>query len=334
MILLGAVLLLDNLNIFDDSLWDILWRFWPLIFIALGLDGLLRRKEIFGPVFAIGLGAIFILSNFGLLGWNAWTTLLRLWPLLIIAIGIDILFARRAVWLSFIWVLVVFALITGALWLAGVGPLRGQPLESESIRWPLADASQAEITIAPAVGQLSLVALEDSSDLIAGQVAGADLRGTRNEYQILNGQAIYSLQSQNAVVLPGQAAWNWELGLAPQIPLDLETALGVGEMDLELADLTLSALEVSQGVGDVRIELPAGNYQVEISQAIGQLVLILPPDTQVRLEVSRAISSFTLPPGFERQGDFYYSPNFDSSADTILIDLSQAIGSISVQYRK
>lgn len=334
LILIGAILLLDNLNLFDESLWDILWRFWPAIFIALGLDGLLRRKEIFGPVFAIGLGGIIILSNFGLLAWNAWATLLRLWPLLIVAVGIDIIFARRAVWLSALWVLLIFALIGGALWLADVGPLRGEALESETIRQSLGEVSQAEITIAPAVGQLYLSALTDSDDLIAGSALGGNSQWTRSDYRIQENQAFYSLQSRDAVVFPGNSAWEWDFSLTPEIPLDLETAMGAGEMRLELSELDLSDLEISQGVGNLRLELPAGDYSVEVSQAIGQMVIILPVDGQVRLEVSRAISSFTPPPGFERSGDFYYSPDFETGADTILIDLSQAIGNITVRYSK
>jgi hypothetical protein len=63
LIAFGILLLLDSLNLLGRSVWDILWNLWPLIFIALGLDALIRKREIFGPVFWIGLGSIFLLSK-------------------------------------------------------------------------------------------------------------------------------------------------------------------------------------------------------------------------------------------------------------------------------
>ncbi|MCL5996038.1 MAG: DUF5668 domain-containing protein, partial [Chloroflexi bacterium] len=52
---LGVVLLLNNTNVLPGNAWDWIWRLWPIVFIAWGLDGLLRR-ELVGPALMIGMG--------------------------------------------------------------------------------------------------------------------------------------------------------------------------------------------------------------------------------------------------------------------------------------
>ena len=52
------------------------------------------------------------------------------------------------------------------------------------------------------------------------------------------------------------------------------------------------------------------------------------------LEVSKALSSLTIPSDFDRQGDYYYSPGYEAAEMAIDLDISQAIGSIVVRYNK
>ena len=41
----GVVLLLSNFGLLDSSVWDELWRFWPLLLVFTGLDLLLGRTR-------------------------------------------------------------------------------------------------------------------------------------------------------------------------------------------------------------------------------------------------------------------------------------------------
>ena len=64
-----------------------LWRFWPVILIVFGLNGLLQREgcrsgRVFGAGMMLIWGLLMLLVNFGYLGWN------QTWPLAIIGIGL------------------------------------------------------------------------------------------------------------------------------------------------------------------------------------------------------------------------------------------------------
>jgi hypothetical protein len=55
-----------------------------------------HRRSLVGPVILIGLGMIFLMDNLGLLDRTVWALLGTVWPLLLVAIGLDLLFGRRS----------------------------------------------------------------------------------------------------------------------------------------------------------------------------------------------------------------------------------------------
>ncbi len=71
-----------------------------------------RSAPIFG-ILLLFLGTVFLLQNLDILPWGLWGVLWRLWPILLISLGLKILLRRFHPWL-------VSALIL-ALFCAGVG---------------------------------------------------------------------------------------------------------------------------------------------------------------------------------------------------------------------
>jgi len=54
-----------------------------------------KRTSLFWPVVLIGAGVILLLRNLGVLQNFDLQTLLRLWPLILVVIGLDLIFGRR-----------------------------------------------------------------------------------------------------------------------------------------------------------------------------------------------------------------------------------------------
>ncbi len=54
-----------------------------------------RHGGILGPLMLILLGVLFLLNNFGIVGWNVWGRLWRLWPLVLVGLGLELLLGRR-----------------------------------------------------------------------------------------------------------------------------------------------------------------------------------------------------------------------------------------------
>jgi hypothetical protein len=335
LILAGMVFLLKNLGLIDTLTWNSIWRLWPLFIVVIGLDGLIRRKEIVGPVIMFGLGASILLSNFGW-GWNSWSTILRFWPILVVALGLEIMIGRRSPWLSAVGVLIVALIFVGLLWFSGFAlePRFGQAMTEEIIHQELGAARNADLDIAQSVGELYLDALDYSDALIAGEVSVEGWQEVRSEYKLQGDTAFYFLRSQFPGSVRGNS-WSWNLGLTTAVPLELDVSMGAGEMNLDLDSIMVTSLGASQGVGELSIILPKDiSLKGDISQAIGQIVIYVPESVAVRLEVSKAISSLDVPGNFDQRGEYYTSPGYDSADQRIDLDISQAIGSIEIRFEK
>lgn len=69
LLFIGVVLLLQSLGVLPWTLWNTLWRFWPVVLIATGLGLLLRRLN----VWLVSLLLLALL--FACLGIAAWIEL-------------------------------------------------------------------------------------------------------------------------------------------------------------------------------------------------------------------------------------------------------------------
>lgn len=88
LILIGVVLLLNNLSLLPTPLPDFVFT-WPMLLIVLGVYFTLMGK--FGGIFIFGLGLYFITPQLGLLK----VTVFQYWPVLLILLGILFFFKNR-----------------------------------------------------------------------------------------------------------------------------------------------------------------------------------------------------------------------------------------------
>ncbi len=121
LITIGLVFLLNNLGALQGDLKTVVFRLWPILLIIGGVDYLFRKRGVLGPVLMIGGGFVFLLGGFDLLGGRgAWSVVLSLWPVLVVAFGLEMLAGKRSLWATVICVIISLLVMGGALWLGGV----------------------------------------------------------------------------------------------------------------------------------------------------------------------------------------------------------------------
>jgi hypothetical protein len=336
LIALGIVFLLSNLGALRGNVWDTIVLLWPVILIVIGLDSIYKREGLVGAIFMIGLGTVFLLANFGMIVLNVWQLVLRLWPVLLVAIGLDLVVGRRNVWASLAGLVLLLAVLAGALWLYGVRLESGQALHSQEVSQTLQGVESAEIVLENGAGDVYVHALSGSSELIAGQVAAGRSRNAYEDLSIQGDQAIYRLRESGTYIGFGErfGEHSWDLGLTSQIPLDIRYSQGAGNTELDLSGLQLSALKINVGVGQTTVALPAtGNFDVEINGAIGQIVILVPKGMALRIQSNTALANLSVPGGYERSDRVYTSLGFESAANRVDLDISMAIGNVSIRER-
>lgn len=95
LILLGAIALLDRLLIFRlmGRFFELMEVWWPSFWIALGLAWLVlvRPRKKLAPLLMVLIGAILQVGELGIFWWWTWD---RMWPLVLVGIGLWMLAAR------------------------------------------------------------------------------------------------------------------------------------------------------------------------------------------------------------------------------------------------
>lgn len=337
LITIGLVFLLSNMGYLTGDVWDIILNLWPLILVAIGLDSVLQKRGVAGPAVFIGLGIIFILSNFGLLGWNVWDLILNLWPILLIAIGLDIVIGRRSIWGAVLALILILVILTGALFIFDSG-LGFAATDESSIVQPLQGVTEADIALNPSVGSVIVKSNPSSDNLIEGTIYLWKGETLQTNYRVVGEIGEYSLKSLGTNFtypnsISSQAGW--DLKLIEDIPINLNLDLGVGEAVIDLSSMTIENFSISAAVGKVSLILPnEGIVSGNIENSIGSIVVTVPRDCELKLETEIGLTNIQVPPSFQRAGNGYTSPGYDSGDNRVTLSVNQAIGFVRVEIEK
>jgi hypothetical protein len=333
LIILGLVFLAYNLGMLNEDVWSTLLNLWPLLLVLIGLDGLLNRNGVVGPSLMIGLGVIFLLNNFGYLVLDVWQLILSLWPVLLIAFGFDLLIGRRSWLLSLIGVMVVLAILIGAIGLIGS---TAYAAAGQEIRYPLEGVEQAEMDFSIPVGSMTMEATSETGVLLVGEVPDGGGITVQEQFSVQGGTAALKISGEGAtVIMPGMASpYRWDFQVAPEVPLTLNVSQGAGAVNLDLSELVLSDLNASLGAGQIVLSLPEDqSFSGHLSGGVGQLVVVVSEGLGVRITSGTALAAFSAPEGYEQTGAVYTSPNYSTAAERVELELDLAVGSVVVKER-
>lgn len=296
-----------------------------------------RQVGIVGPLILIGLGVVLLLNNLGLLDWSVWEAILRLWPVLLVAAGLDLILGRRSAWGSLLALVLTLVALGLALWLSQTGAEVGPAARTEVIAQARGDESRAEVTINPGVGSLHIEASVDSDNLVEARLRLGRNEEFVEEFSTEGEAAVYTLRSRRTSFGPfsvgsvGRRRWDVELGR--EVPLHVRADLGVGEAKVDLTELALQSLQLDIGIGQAFIELPeAGSYNVKTDCAIGQTVVVIPESLAVRARLDTGIAARQVPAGYDCDENVCTSPGYEVDSARVELDLSQAIGSLIIRH--
>lgn len=101
-----------------------------------------------------------------------------------------------------------------------------------------------------------------------------------------------------------------------------------------LGNARFDELDIEGGVGDVRLDF-RGEWDrdatASVDLGLGSLRLVFPEELGVRIRRESFLSSFDVPPGFRRTDSGYESENWSSAEHRLRLDVSAALGSVSVR---
>jgi hypothetical protein len=296
------------------------------------------RRGLVGPAVLIGLGLVFLANNLGWLGWDVWGTLWRLWPVLLIAVGLDLLIGRRSILGSALIVVVVLGVVGAAVWWSGTLRTSGVPVTGQAITQSLDGATRADVEIGMGAGTLRLRALNESNGLIDGTVQQGPRDQLFRSFTVDGDTAIFKLQSRSpaALIFPAPNTrfdqMTWDMRLNQSVPMHLKVSTGAGTATLDLARLHITDLEVNIGVGTTTLTMPAqGHVQAQINGGVGETTIIIPAGMAARITASAGLGTVQAPSSYQHQDKVYRSPGYDSAVNRVDLQVNGGVGSIVIQ---
>jgi hypothetical protein len=213
------------------------------------------------------VGVIWLLGNLGAIAAFDLPVLLRLWPVLLVFIGIDILMGRRSPVVGAVLGVVALLVVVGIL-LGGreLGLSPDVKVNTQVFSAPIGEATSANVVIAFSDSPVTITSLTKSVDLIDADltyVGTINFRVTGTVHKVVRlarNEADFLLFSP----LYWDPSLDWKVALTPRIPLNLSVDGGSGESRLDLSALQLTSLKASMGSGASAFTAPAGGPATEM----------------------------------------------------------------------
>jgi hypothetical protein len=168
----------------------------------------------------------------------------------------------------------------------------------------------------------------DMSEILAGgQAAG----GHTPRVRLDGGDAIISFP-RRPVPLAGASAS--DVTLTPNVPWVVEASSGLGELELDLFELSVPELAVRSGWGDVRLVAPAaGITSAKVTTWLGDARIEVPSGVAVQISAKGGrfaevkVDEHRWPGG---SNGSWISPDFESNPHRLTLNLATTFGNISV----
>ena len=296
-------------------------------------------SPLLGPIFLISAGVIFLLNNMGVLPWSIWGQLWRLWPLALIAIGLDMLLGRRNPLLS---LLIVVGVMAGGIGLIySSGGFEPGKLVSSPLNVPLAsDIRGVDVSVDTGTSVLVIDGNAGGEQLASGAIEYYDKEKEPEQKVSRDGDRMVINLNHHA---DGPFSWfgsggaknpRWELHLAREIPVTLKVDVGTGSSNLNLSNVRLERLEVDAGTGNIEVQMPSpsGTVPLIVDAGTGRLVITLPEGVQARIKVDTGTGSTAIPTRFQKQGeDTYISSGYATASNKLEIDLEMGTGDVEIK---
>jgi len=331
-----------------------------------------RRHSNSTPFWAfilIAVGLVWLLAQANVLSTENLAVLFRLWPIILIAIGLNLLAGRGSQVLS---LLIGAGTVILMLVLMVVGPSLGLgtnvDIRTAQYTEPLDETASAQLDLDLSVGSVTIKALTDSNQLIDADLSY--IGDVNFDVARVGSEKFVTLTSENdstqwynflgfSISGADDSRLRWNIGLTPDVPLDLRLQGGVGDNVFDLSGIQLSNFSLNGGVGGSTITLPDGSYtftlnggvgetrvnftenaalDVIINGGVGGITLDVPDNAAVRLENQGGLGGVNVPGSFTRisgqdNDGVWETAGYSSSPsdERITIQVDGGIGGLTVR---
>jgi hypothetical protein len=265
----------------------------------------MRRNRLFWGAIVLLAGVLLLMNTLNIFTFNFWPVF---WALLLILAGVWFLLGPR---------------------------LFRHDFSEEKVSIPLEGGSEADIRIDHGAGRLTVNSGSLPAEILNGTVSGGLEREISRSGSIVS---VNLSMAKDSLLIPFPnidfKGFNWNLTINRDLPLRLELHTGAGETVLDLNDTLVKQLRIETGASSTRVMLPsrAGMTRVIAKAGVASLEFTIPQGVAARINMHTGISGTKIDTSrFPQNGDAYQSPDFDSAADKVDIEIEAGMGGIEIR---
>jgi hypothetical protein len=317
----------------------------------------MKSNSIFAGLLLIMAGVIVLLINLGYGSWDILWQIWRLWPLVLVIIGIKILWrGPSSEWFSYGVLFLSGAAIIALLLInpkTGPGPgntgfKNYQTITVTRSEYPGIIDGKAEIDFGG--GRLTLNS--NTSEWVEGYFGGFE---ARTAVENLNNTLMVNLKQSGH--FPGRwwrhhdrgnpGNWgddggsnpnfNWEIRFSPDLNWDIVLRTGAAKAEADLSNLHVKELDLKMGVGDFSLVLgdKTNNSLVKINAGASKIKVKIPKGLGVKVNTTGALVHTNLGGlGWIYSDRAYNSPGYDQAIKHLTIDLNMAVGDFEMEVAR
>ncbi len=309
---IGAIMLFGRYVPWLDFL-----RLWPLIIVIGGGTEMVRPhrepplKRVAEGLGTVAVGLVLLGNTFGYLPWTVWISLLSLWPLLLVALGIELL--GRGLDLTWVRALSNVVLLAGLLYavfvlqpgtiglglniprLTRTGPAYSdsRPHDAAVLRGTAtvkAGATDLKVGAGSDLARIAGTAPADAVPGLSATVSSGNADVTVEEPSRRN--LVFGIQERTLdLSLDREVTWK-----------ELEFDVGAVKAQADLSGLAVEAVSVNVGASDLTVTIGerAPQVKIDVSGGVANVTLRLPARSAVTVDSKSGLSNVSVPSAFRR----------------------------------
>lgn len=312
LIVIGLIMLLGRY-----VTWFEAFRLWPLFIVAGGIAGVFRQqgeplvKRVAEGAGSVVIGFVLLGNTLGYISWSVWVSILPLWPLLLVALGVELL--GKGLGMPWVRALSNVVLIAGLLYGVFVlppGSFRAGSLVPGTTIAGTAYAVSAPRDTSVREGNVSMKAAAARITVKAGTVlARLSGRSPASNTPALKtsvgaGRAEITIdQPERRGPVAGIEERTIDLELDEAVTWSaLRFDVGATQADIDLRGLRVRDVSLNAGASDLVLDLGgrSDDMNVAISGGAANITIRVPARAGVAIELKSGLSSVTMPSGYHR----------------------------------
>lgn len=301
------------------------------------MDVKINIDRVSNGLYILLFGFVFLWMSLGFIKWNMLFQILRLWPLLFIIVGLDLILRKTAI--SFLRVLipiVVIGAVISLLYVAQDGNFfQPRIIEKQKIGSDVVFPDKiADFNIDFYSGKLKIG--EGQDELVKADISMPKGESPILIYKKFDKEDLYEILDShisNYVFSPWDGGHVWDFRLNKQVPIKLNINTYASTNEIDLSQLTISDFNLDANFSSNRIIIGKKTGNMSINASGSSLTLEIPKNMGVGLKLEKMFIEDNFETlGFTQGFKEFKSPGYKDADNKVDIDLNLKFSKIEIKF--